>query len=75
MSKSFRWLFLACILALVIAGCLQCHRRYGYDAQPTSPDTTHEHVWCFEDECYEWVMKPNADSLYSVGNETDFTTK
>ena len=54
MTKFFRCLFLACILAFVIAGCLDFHRRYGFDAQPTAPDTTHQHVWCFEDKVLEW---------------------
>ena len=75
MSKSFRWLFLACVLALAVGVCLDFHRRYGYDAQPTAADTLHQHVWCFEDKVLEWVNKPNTDSLSSVGNETDFTTK
>ena len=57
MTHRFRELFLALILAFAIGMALGFQYKYGYDAQPTSPDTTHEHVWCFEDECLIWRAK------------------
>ena len=51
------WAMLAVLLIFFACAYLDCRAKFSYDAQPTTPDSTHEIVWCFEDEAYTWVTK------------------